>query len=135
MTVHLEFVVPGPPISNQATGPNLTAWRATVAGAATLNWAKLPLSGELKAVLLNFYAGNKPSVDVDNMSKPILDVLQTIVYDDDRQIVQAEITHLKIGAAFAIMGVRPILVTSIQAGNPFVYVRIEDAVDPFPLPK
>ena len=61
--------------------------------------------------------------------------MQNIVYGDDRQIVQAEITHLKIGAAFSIMGVRPIIVNSIQSGNPFVYVRIEDAVDPFPLPK
>ena|SRR5947209_6069183 len=135
MAVHLEFVVPGPPVSNQSPGPNLTTWRATIAGAATLNWANPPLPGELKAVRINFYAGNKPSLDLDNLSKPILDVLQTIAYDDDRQIVQAEITHLKIGAAFSILGVRPIIVSSIQSGNQFVYVRIEDAVDPFPLPK
>jgi Holliday junction resolvase RusA-like endonuclease len=139
MAVHLEFVVAGPPVSNQQSTPagraNLTTWRGTVAGAATLNWPNLPLTGDLKAILINFYAGNRPSVDVDNMSKPILDVMQNLVYGDDRQIVQAEITHLKIGAAFAIMGVRPIIVSSIQSGNEFVYVRIEDAVDPFPLPK
>jgi len=46
--------------------------------------------GTLKAIIINFYAGNKPSVDVDNMSKPILDELQQIVYNDDRQIIQAE---------------------------------------------
>jgi crossover junction endodeoxyribonuclease RusA len=89
----------------------------------------------LKAIIINFYIGNRPSVDVDNMSKPILDAMRNIVYGDDRQIVQAEIAHLKIGAAFAIMGVRPIIVNSIQSGNQFVYVRIEDALDPFPLPK
>src|SRR5438034_8765140 len=139
MAVHLEFVVAGPPVSNQQSTPagrsNLTTWRGTVAGAATLNWPNLPLTGDLKAILINFYAGNRPSVDVDNMSKPILDVMQNLVYGDDRQIVQAEITHLKIGAAFAIMGVRPMIVNSIQSGNQFVYVRIEDAVDPFPLPR
>ena len=135
MAVHLEFVVLGPPVSNQSPGANLTSWRGTVAGAATLNWPNPSLTGDLKAIIINFYAGNRPSVDVDNMSKPILDVMQNIVYVDDRQIVQAEIAHLKIGAAFPIMGVRSLIVNSIQSGNPFVYVRIEDPVDPFPLPK
>lgn len=135
MAVHLEFVVLGPPVSNQSPGPNLTTWRATIAGAATWNWPNPPVQSDLKAIIINFFAGNKPSVDVDNMSKPILDEMQNIVYSDDRQIVQAEISHLKIGAAFSILGVRPIIVNSIQSGNQFVYVRIEDAVDPFPLPK
>jgi hypothetical protein len=41
-------------------------------------WANPILTGELKAVIINFYAGNEPSVDVDNMSKPILDALQKL---------------------------------------------------------
>src|SRR5262249_47720411 len=135
MAVHLEFVVLGPPVSNQSLGPNLTTWRATIAGAATLQWPNPLLMANLKVIVINFYAGSKPSLDVDNMSKPILDAMQKNVYDDDRQIVQAEITHVKIGAPFSILGVRPIIVTALQAGNQFVYVRIEDPVDPFPLPK
>src|SRR5437763_16461035 len=121
--------------STPAGRANLTTWRGTVDGAATLNWPNLPLTGDLKAILINFYAGNRPSVDVDNMSKPILDAMQNLVYGDDRQIVQAEITHAKIGAAFSIVGVRPLIVNSIQSGNQFVYVRVEDAADPFPLPR
>jgi hypothetical protein len=135
MAAHLEFVVLGPPVSNQSPGPNLTAWRGTVALAAALNWLRPLLTGDLKAIIINFYGGVRPSVDVDNMSKPILDVMQSIVYGDDRQIVQAEIAHLKIGAAFSIVGVRPSIVNSIRLGGPFVYVRIEDAMDPYPLPK
>jgi len=69
------------------------------------------------------------------MSKPILDVMQNIVYDDDRQIRQAEITHLRISAPFVLPGVSKIIVQELQAGNEFVYVRIEDTVNPFPLPK
>ena len=139
MAMHLEFVVQGPPISNQqntAQGrANLAAWSATVRGAAQNVWANPILTGELKAIIINFYAGNEPSVDVDNMSKPILDVMQKSVYNNDRQIRQAEISHLKIGAAFSIVGVSKVLVTALQAGSQFVYVRIEDPVDPFPLPK
>jgi Holliday junction resolvase RusA-like endonuclease len=139
MTMHLEIVVLGPPVSNQQSTPNgkanLTAWRATIAGAAKLLWTQPLLLGNLKAIIINFYAGNKPSVDVDNMSKPILDVMRQIVYDDDRQIVQAEITHLPIGAPYSIVGVSKILVNALQAGQQFVYVRFEDPVEPFPLPK
>ena len=139
MAMHLEFVVLGPPISNQqstaAGKANLIAWRATVAGAAGPLWAKPLLTGNLKTIIINFYDGNKPSVDVDNMSKPILDEMQQLIYDDDRQIIQAEISHLKIGSPYSIVGVSKILVNALQAGQQFVYVRLEDPVDPFPLPK
>jgi Holliday junction resolvase RusA-like endonuclease len=139
MAMHLEFVVLGPPISNQQSTllgrTNLTTWRATIAGAATLNWPNPPIPGELKVVIINFYDGNEPTVDADNMSKPILDAMQTIAYVNDRQIVQAELTHAKIGAAYQVLGVRPIIVAALQAGNQFVYVRVEDPVTPFPLPK
>ena len=47
----------------------------------------------------------------------------------------AEITHVRIDAAFAIVGASKIIVSAVQAGNQFVYVRIEEPVDPFPLPK
>jgi Holliday junction resolvase RusA-like endonuclease len=138
MAVHLEFIVLGPPISNQQSTPqgklNLTAWRATVAGEAQNNWVAGMLTGHLKATIINFHSGSKPSVDVDNMSKPILDVLQNIVYGDDRQIRQAQITHLEIGAPFSIVGVSKMIVNALQAGTQFVYVRIEDPMNPYPLP-
>jgi hypothetical protein len=133
--MHLEFVVLGPPISNQSPGPTLDAWKATIAAAAKALWANPMLTGKLKAIIINFHTGDKPSVDVDNMSKPILDVLQQIVYDDDRQIRQAEITHVRIDAPFVFVGASKILVSAVQAGNQFVYVRIEDPANPYPLPK
>ncbi len=68
------------------------------------------------------------------MSKPILDSLEGIVYVNDRQIRQAELTHVPIGAPFVFVGAPPAIVTAVQAGNAFVYVRIEDPVAPFPLP-
>jgi Holliday junction resolvase RusA-like endonuclease len=139
MAVYVEFIVAGPPISNQQSTlqgrANLVAWRATIAGATTLSWVNPALTSKLKAVIIKFHAGSEPSVDVDNMSKPILDSMQKIAFEDDRQIVQAEITHTRIGAAYHVVGVLPIIVTALQAGNQFVYVRIEDPVNPFPLPR
>jgi hypothetical protein len=138
--MHLEFVVLGPPISNQQSTPkgqaNLAAWKAKVIAEAKAGWAaKAPLQVKLKAIIINFHVDDMPSVDVDNMSKPILDVMQHIVYDDDRQIRQAEITHVRIDAPFQFVGASKIIVTSVQAGSQFVYVRLEDPVVPLPLPR
>jgi Holliday junction resolvase RusA-like endonuclease len=110
-------------------------WRATVEAEAKKQWNKAVLNGNLKAIIINFHLTSKPSIDLDNMSKPILDVMQKIVYDDDRQIRQAEISHVRIDAPFVFVGASKILVAAVQAGLEFVYVRIEDPVDPFPLPK
>lgn len=133
--MYVEFVVVGVPISNQGTGPNLQAWRTAVATEAKTHWNKPLLSGKLKGIIINFHLGDKPSLDVDNLSKPIFDVMEGIVYDNDRQIRQAEIAHVPIDAPFVIRGVSKIIVSAVQEGNQFVYVRIEDPVDPFPLPK
>jgi hypothetical protein len=35
----------------------------------------------------------------------------------------------------SVAGASKILVDAVQKGQQFVYVRIDDAVDPFPLPK
>jgi len=134
--MYLEFVVLGVPVSNQpANKGNLAAWRATVRSEAQKVWVNAPMLKELKAVIIHFFDTPKPSVDLDNMTKPILDTMQGLVYENDRQIRQAEITHVRINAAFPFVGASKIIVTSVQAGNPFLYVRIEDPVDPFPLPK
>ena len=138
MARHLEFVVLGPPISNQQSTvqgrSNLAAWRATIAGAAAQAWPNVPLTIELKAVIINFFAGNEPSVDTDNMSKPILDAMQGIAYDNDRQVVQMELRQARLGGAYQIGGRRPMIVNALQAQAQFVYVSIEDIDNPFPLP-
>jgi hypothetical protein len=133
--MHVEFVVLGPPISNQSPGPNLDAWRAAVRAEAQSKWVNAPLVGNLKAMIINFHSGDKASVDVDNMSKPILDVLNGLVYLDDRRITQAEISHVRIRAPMSFAGASKILVDAVQADRQCVYVRVEDPVDPFPLPR
>jgi hypothetical protein len=57
--MHLEFVVLGPPVSNQSTNAaNLTAWKNAVKGEALKVWTKAPLTGKLKAILVNFHTGD-----------------------------------------------------------------------------
>jgi crossover junction endodeoxyribonuclease RusA len=134
--MHVEYVVLGSPISNQSTNrATLVTWKAAVEAEARKAWTKAPLKGNLKAILIHFHRGEKPTVDVDNMSKPIHDMMNKLVYDDDRQIRQAEIVHVRIGTPLVIVGVSKMIVDAIQVGKPFVYIRIEDPVDPYPLPK
>jgi crossover junction endodeoxyribonuclease RusA len=137
--MHLEFVVPGPPVSNQqssATGrANLAAWRAGVRAEAARIWKSPPLAGDLKAVIINFFDTNKPSLDLDNMSKPVLDSLEELVYEDDRQVRQLEVSHVRINAPMVFAGASKVVVNAVQTGRQFVYVRIEDPVVPLPLPK
>lgn len=134
--MHLEYVVIGVPISNQSAGTAaLGAWRAKVEAEAKKVWSLAPMTGSLKAVVINFHTGDRPSLDLDNMSKPILDVMQKIVYDDDRQIRQLELSHVRIDAPFVFVGASKLIVASVQIGADFTYVRIEDPVNPFPLPK
>jgi Holliday junction resolvase RusA-like endonuclease len=139
MATHMEFVVAGPPISNQQSTPtgraNLAAWRTKIRGVAQTLWSNPAPSGELKVIILNFYVGKEPSVDLDNMSKPILDAMQSLVYDDDRQVTQGEIAHLRVGGAYTIAGVSDVVVLAIRAGAEFVYIRIEDPVVPYSLPR
>jgi hypothetical protein len=52
--MHLEFVVLGPPISNQSLGSNLDNWRATVEAEAKKQWNKAVLNGNLKAMHLRY---------------------------------------------------------------------------------
>jgi Holliday junction resolvase RusA-like endonuclease len=106
-----------------------------VVAAARTAWGKSLLFGKVKVTIINFHSGTRPSVDVDNMSKPIHDVMNRVVYGDDRQIRQAAITHLRIDEPMIVNGVSKILVDAVRIGSQFVYVRVEDAVEPFPLPK
>lgn len=86
MEMHLEFVVVAVPISNQSPGNNLQNWRTAVGTAAQAQWPNPLLTGELKAIIINFYSGNGPTLDVDNMSKPILDVIQGNIMDYEQQL-------------------------------------------------
>ena len=137
--MHVEFVLPGPPISNQqstARGKaNLARWRAQVESAARVAWVRPPLASAVRVTLINFHLADKPPVDVDNMSKPVRDAMNGLVYVDDRQVRQAEIVHLRLTTPIVVPGTSRVLVDAVWAGIEFVYVRVAEPLDPYPLPR
>jgi crossover junction endodeoxyribonuclease RusA len=85
---HLEFTVDGPPVSHQTKDKaNLNAWKGIIRAEAAKAWAGAPpLTVKLKCTIYNFHEGEHPSLDDDNMVKPIRDAMNGIIYEDDLQI-------------------------------------------------
>jgi hypothetical protein len=126
--LHLEFVLPGPPVSHQTKDrANLKVWQATVRREAAKTWTAAPLSGRLKFVVINFHEGDKPPMDDDNMVKPIRDALNRFVFEDDSQIRYSETIHVPIDEPIKIRRASAILLAGYSKGEAFLYVRVEDA--------
>jgi hypothetical protein len=133
---HLEFVVPGPPVSYQTSDKkNLKAWQTTIKAEAAKSWTNPPLVGKLRFLLINFHEGDKPPLDDDNMVKPIRDALNKFVYDDDRQIRYSETIQVSIDAPLRIRRASKVLLDAFHSGSEFLYVRIDDAPDTIQLPQ
>jgi crossover junction endodeoxyribonuclease RusA len=134
--VHLEFVLPGPPVSYQTNDKaNLKVWQRTVKAEAAKAWSKPPLTGKLKFLLINFHEGDKPTMDDDNRVKPIRDALNKFVYVDDRQIRYSETIHVPIDDPMKIRSASTSLLAAFSKGSEFLYVRIEDAPAVIQLPR
>jgi hypothetical protein len=133
---HLEFVVLGPPVSHQTSDKaKLKAWQAAIKAAAAKSWTGPPLEGVLKFLLINFFEGNRPPLDDDNMVKPIRDALNKFIYDDDRQIQHSETIQVSIEAPVRIRHASKILLDAFAQGDEFLYVRVEDAPAVIQLPR
>ncbi len=126
--MHLEFVIPGPPVSYQTREKaNLKAWQARVAAEAIKVWHGPPLTGRLKFTLINFHEGPDPPMDDDNMVKPIRDALNKIVYADDRQIRYSETVQIPIDDPVKVRGASLVVLAAYNNRAEFLYVRVEDA--------
>jgi crossover junction endodeoxyribonuclease RusA len=134
---HLEFTVPGPPISHQTRDrANLNAWKNAIRTEAAIRWGtSSPLTGKLKCTIINFHEGTDASLDDDNMVKPIRDAMSGLVYWDDSQISYSETIHVSIDAPIKLRRASAILLAAYSRGDEFLYVRIDDAPDYIQLPQ
>jgi len=103
--MNVTFFVQGEPRPKQSfrvsgrggyTPARVKSWQTDVACDATIAMREivrfnLPFQTDL-AVTLEFTLGDHRRIDLDNLSKAVLDGLNGIVYADDRQIVEL---HLK----------------------------------------
>jgi crossover junction endodeoxyribonuclease RusA len=120
--LHLEFTVPGPPVSHQTKDKvNLRNWKATIRTEAAKFWGtKAPLLGKLKCTIINFHEGTDASLDDDNMIKPMRDALNGLVYADDSQISYSETIHVGIDAPIKIRRASTMLLNAYAVGDEFL---------------
>jgi hypothetical protein len=86
------------------------------------------VTGLLVVTLVYFY--RTPPLDTDNMIKPILDGMKKIVYDDDKQVVDLHAGVRAMDGAYDLDEVPNVLWLAIDAGDPFVYLRVCSAPEP-----
>jgi crossover junction endodeoxyribonuclease RusA len=131
-----EFVVEGIPVSANVkyrTGrakDQYRKWMRYVGESAAQNWLPgTPPSSELIVVEF-FYFHSKGQVrDADNIAKPILDGLKSLVYVDDNQITDLIIRKRDISGNFRLRETPLQLAAKVQEGDDFVYVKIDLAHD------
>lgn len=80
------------------------------------------MDGELRVSISEF--SDYPTRDRDNMAKPILDVLQGIVYKNDRQVTSLNVDWRDLNGRFIVRYMSPVVAASLSEGHEFVWVRV-----------
>jgi hypothetical protein len=123
-----EFVVFGTPLSAQARDRDkLKGWKDTVTTAAAACWPQgtAPFQGQVTLTVSHYYKPPKARLDNDNLSKPIQDALNKLVYTDDSLVVVTHTSRLPIDALYFLPGVSPVLLQAFSPNLEFVHVRVE----------
>lgn len=119
------------PVSLQGAPRNRRRFLEALESAAGAVWGDESLVRSFVAVEITFCVDstfhNIP--DIDNILKPILDTLKSLVYDDDNRVSDIICRKRFLGVALAIREPSPMLMQVFgQAGNrPFVHIRVTEA--------
>ena len=126
----VEFVVVGTPKSLQSKSAAKSAWKARVTAAAT---AALPtphlLITSVSRVIVGFFYVTT-DLDLNNILKPILDAMNTVVFLDDDQVIDIIAFKRDLSTPYVVTGLSPVLATQLTSpsgASDFVFVRVEDA--------
>jgi Holliday junction resolvase RusA-like endonuclease len=124
-----EFFVDRPPLSQQTRYPSrLREWKEYVRAEAAKLWpTQPPVEISLKLTVVYYHERQSVLIDHDNMIKPIQDALAGLVYKNDRQITDAQTRKTNIDGRFRLRHLSAVYARAFGGGQPFVYIRIEEA--------
>jgi putative transposase len=124
-----EFFVTGIPVSAQAKRRDrLKQWREDVRASAAKEWTgTAPMEGEFAVIIVLYADGWR--LDVDNMAKPILDALTGLLWNDDRQVVQALPAYRELFGTYRVTDVSETLYRGFATNRPFVHVQVRTPPD------
>jgi hypothetical protein len=122
-----EFNVPGIPVSLQGSVASRDAWKSKIRQAARAHLPEGAWSLEIPVeVTILFLSGDAMSGDLDNRIKPILDALSGPVLLDDRLVDRLVVQRFAPSESCQILSPSPVLISAIWAGEPIVYIRVDD---------
>lgn len=130
MALPFEFVVPGPPVSQQARRKKRREeWKGFVRSTAENLWRpNLPeVVGPLRLEIVYYFRGDP--LDTDNMVKPIQDALKSVVYTDDNLISDVIARRRPLDGSFRVRRMTPALAVGFAEAREFLHVVV-DRPDP-----
>ena len=68
-------------------------------------------------------------IDVDNVSKPILDALKGLIFKDDAQVTDLIYGKRNLNDALTVRSDSRILIEALGDERPFVYLRIDESLN------
>jgi hypothetical protein len=97
--------------------------------AAKQHWGNSePFNGHVFVSITNFFLNGGPP-DLDNMAKPILDALGTVVYEDDRYVFDLLCRKRDLREDPRITSPSQILLARLADPGPFVYIQADDGLN------
>ena len=124
----MVIIIKNRPVSVNAETARKTARRAIVAAAARAV-CRTPFVEDDLHVKITFYYDRLPDFDTDNISKPICDALQGIVYNNDNQVMERFARRRDINGAYHLKGIAPEIAAAIAEGDEFVCIEISNVGD------
>jgi len=126
----VEFVVVGTPVSwRSGNKRRKKKWKQAIV-AALEQATKLPLKAPIDEVRVHiryYYSKESTVLDLDNLSKPVLDAMNRRVYDDDSQICDLWIDRVDVRSAVALHEAPQNVVDVIQSATEFLYINVASA--------
>lgn len=130
MPLPFEFIIDGPPVSQQTRRRRrIRMWRQDVRDAANEYWpqGELPSTEAILVIITYFYEDY--SLDVDNIPKPILDELKGLVYLDDEQVTDIICRKRNLNSNLRIENPSSLLTDGLSRGNEFLHILIQEAIE------
>jgi Holliday junction resolvase RusA-like endonuclease len=123
-----EFVIMGPPVSQQTRlRARRHAWVEQLRAVITSRWPTddPPVTIAVHVEITHAFPGI--SGDLDNLAKPVLDALQGLAYEDDRQVIDLTMRKRDLTRDLRIDSLRPMLIAAFNRGDEFLHVVVEEA--------
>ena len=76
--------------------------------------------------IMYFYE-SAPSIDIDNIPKPISDALKGLVFLDDEQLTDVLCRKRNLNSSLRIENPSSILAEGFSRGSQFLYILVEEA--------